>query len=480
MTAWLAGTAQRYPDALALVQGSNRLTYAELAGLASRRAAMLAGLGLGTGDRAMLEAPVTLESALWLHALLWLGVTVVPVGPALPEDEITTLLIRLRPRLLVASNPASHSIPFGRHSAQADLIVVDAAQAIDPDIAPIVPAADDPGQVATIVLTSGSSATPKAVPLTVANHAASAAAITERIGTGPDDRWLLCLPLQHIGGLAILLRSVMRGAGVALMRRFDAAGFIQQIDEHRITLTSLVPSMLDAILGVGDHRPPAGLRGVFIGGAPAAPSLLDRARDAGWPVLPTWGMTEAGSQLATPNPATAADMDFHAEPSVALPPLPGVDVKVAPSGALQVRGPMLFSGYLEGAPAGPDAQSWFTTADRGIVDRYGAVRIVGRMDSVIISGGVNVGLDAVCRRLLGCPLISDAAVIGIDDPRWGQRIAAAVVARAPGSGLEEALEAWSRRHLPPAERPARWRVVERIPRSAAGKPLAPAIRVLLE
>lgn len=480
MTGWLARAARRRPDAPALVQGTDRLRYTELAGLASRRAAMLAGLGIGSGDRVMLEAPITLESAVWLHALLWLGATVVPVGPSLTPDTTAALVMRLQPRALIASNPALHSIPFGRHGGQADLIVVDAAEPIDRGIAPIAPATDDPARLATIILTSGSSATPKAVPLTVANHAASTTAIAERIGTGPDDRWLLCLPLVHIGGLAILFRSVMPGAGVALMRRFDAAGFIQQIDEQRITLTSLVPSMLDAVLEIGDYRPPAGLRAVFIGGAPAAASLLERARDAGWPVLPTWGMTEAGSQLATPDPAMAAEMDFHAEPSAALPPLPGVEVRTAPSGALQVRGPMLFSGYLGGSPPGPDADGWFTTADRGIVDRRGAVRMVGRMDNVIISGGVNVGLDAVCRRLLDCPLIRDAAVVGIDDPRWGQRIAAAVVAREPGGGLNEALEAWSRQHLPPAERPARWRVLERIPRSAAGKPLAPALRALFE
>lgn len=480
MTGWLATAAQRRPDALALVQGTDRLDYAELAGLASRRAAMLAGLGLGTGDRVMLEAPVTLESVVWLHALLWLGATVVPVGPSLPPDAVTALLGRIQPRALIASNLARHSMPSGPRSGQADRIVVDAAQAIDPDIAPIAPAADDPARVATIILTSGSSATPKAVPLTVANHAASSAAIAERIGARLDERWMLCLPLEHIGGLAILFRSVIPGAGVALMRRFDAAGFVEQVRKQRITLTSLVPSMLDAILGVGDHRPPASLRGVFIGAAPAAPSLLERARDAGWPVLPTWGMTEAGSQLATPDPASAAEMDFHAGPSVALPPLPGVEVGTAPSGALKVRGPMLFSGYLEGAPPGPDADGWFTTADRGIIDRHGAVRIVGRMDDVIISGGVNVSLDAVYRRLLDCPLVGDAAVIGIADPRWGQRIAAAVVARNPGDALNEALEAWARRHLPPAERPARWRVVERIPRSAAGKPLAPALRALFD
>lgn len=477
MTAWLARAARRQPDALALVQGTNRLAYAELAGLASRRAALLAGMGLRTGDRIMLEVPVTLESAVWLHALLWLGATVVPLGPSLPPGHLEALLQRLMPRAVITSKSTTGALASS-HACR-DLIFIDAARPLDPVTTPLAPAASDPARVATIVLTSGSSAEPKAVPLTLANHAASSAAVAGRLGAGPGDRWLLCMPLQHIGGLAILFRSVMTGAGAVLMARFDAARFIRQAADEHITLASMVPSMLDAIIRLGDP-PPSGLRGIFIGGAPARPALLESARNAGWPILPTWGMTEACSQLATPSPSMAAGMDFTAGPP-ALPPLAGVEVRTASSGALQVRGPMLFSGYVDDAGSGPDAEGWFTTSDRGIVDREGAVRVLGRIDNVIISGGINVDLDAVARRLRECPLIEDAAAVGIDDPRWGQRVAAAVVPTGqPESRLSDALEAWSREHLPPAERPARWRVVDCIPGSSAGKPLAPAVRALFE
>ena len=480
MTIWLQAAAERRPNALALVQGPDRLDYAGLAGQASRRAAMLAGMGLRGGDRVMLESPVTLESAVWLHALVWLGATVVPIAPSLSSIDAENLLLRLKPRALITSGPTAYSETDGLPGENDNLIVVDAAQPVDLGLAPLAPAAHDPSRIATIILTSGSSATPKAVPLTLANHAASVEAIVERLGGASEDRWLLCLPLEHIGGLAVLLRSVMQGHAVALMRRFDPAGVIEQIDAHGITLASLVPSMLDGILKLGKSPPSDNLRAVFVGGAPAAPALMERARDAGWPVLPTWGMTEACSQLATPAPATAAGMNFSGKPSVALPPLPGVQVRTAPSGALQVRGPMLFSGYLDDGESGPDAEGWFSTGDRGIVDSDGAVRVLGRIDNVIISGGINVHLDAVARRLAECPLIQDAAMVGIDDPRWGQRVAAAVVAADSEIGLIEALETWSREHLSPAERPARWRVTDCIPRSSAGKPLAPAVKALFE
>lgn len=478
MTAWLERAAQRHPTAPALVQGSRRIDYAELAEQASRRAAMLSDRGLRTGDRVMLEAPVTLDAALWLHALLWLGATIIPVGPSLPRDHATALSMRLKPRALIASNAAPGSNPAVPDDER--VTVIDAAKSIEPGTKGAAPAAHDPARVATIMLTSGSSSNPKAVPLTLGNHAASAQAIAERIGTGPADRWLLCLPLDHIGGLAILFRSVMLGHAVVLMKRFDAAEFIERINAQRITLTSMVPSMLGAILQIARRPPAARLRGAFIGGAPAAPALLERARAAGWPVLPTWGMTEACSQLATAAPAMATEMDFASRSSVALPPLPGVEVRTGSTGALQVRGPMLFSGYLDDALPGPDNEGWFTTGDQGVVDPEGAVRISGRIDDVIISGGINVGLEVVAQRLVGCPLIDDVATVAIDDPRWGQRVAAAVVGREAGNDLTEALEAWSRRHLSPAERPARWQIVDRIPRSSAGKPLTPAIKALFE
>lgn len=483
MTVWLERLARHHPGVTALVQGSTTLDYAALAGRASRHAAMLESLGVRAGDRVVLEAPVTLQSAVWLHALLWLGAAVVPVAPSRPPDANAVLFERLRPRAIIIANSSADSKSSRPPPGSDDCIIIDAEAAIEADVAPAAPAAPDPARVATVMLTSGSSSAPKAVPLTLGNHAASTAAIAERIGAGRADRWLLCLPLEHIGGLAILIRSVILGSAVVMMRRFDAREFMDQIHERRVTLTSLVPSMLDSVLQQGNEPPAASLRAALIGGASTNPSLLESARDCGWPVMPTWGMTEACSQLATPAPEHAAGMDFAAGPSPALPPLPGVEVRIGPSAALQVRGPMLFGGYLDEGTPGPDGCGWFTTGDQGIVEPDGAVRIIGRIDSIIISGGINVHLDAVTQRLLDCPLIRDAALVGIEDSRWGQRVAAAVVAGGPETGpqpVTEALAAWSRRHLSPAERPARWRIVDHIPRSSAGKPLTPALRALFE
>ncbi len=482
MTGWLARAARARPTAVALIQGATSLDYATLASRAAQRASRLARMGIRPGDRVVVPVRRSLDVAIWLHALLWLEAPFVPVSRSLPPERVRALFDGLRPRALIATDSRWLSAARAGYLPDADGFVIDAtrAAAAEPEARPATDG--DPDRIATILLTSGSSAAPKAVPLTFAQHAASTGAIASRSASTAADCWLLCLPLDHVGGLAILIRSVILGSSAVLLERFEPLQFARVIARRHVTLTSLVPGMLDDLLR-SKAQPPGSLRGVFVGGARISPSLLSRARSAGWPVIPTWGMTEACSQLATPAPAEAAAMPFDDDGTPRLPPLPGVDVRVAPSGRLQVRGPMLFTGYLGHIAPGPDAEGWFTTGDRGTVEPNGAIRVLGRADDVIISGGLNVHLESVARRLLECPLIADAAAIGIDDSRWGQRVAAVVVPRDPpdrGEDLVEALERWARGRLAPEERPSRWRVVERIPRSTVGKPMRTALTALFE
>lgn len=479
MTAWLEIQAQARPTAPALVDGNRRLNFADLAERSAALAAVLAAAGVRCGDRVMLQAPVGLETAVWVHAVLWLGATLVPIGPALPPARLSELVRRLRPRAFVTPEPDAPGLP----DRLGGCIAIDSATVPRPGLAPVEAAEYAPMRCATIMLTSGSSSAPRAVPLSLENHLASTRAIAERIGLASDDNWLLCLPLDHIGGLAILVRSVIMGSNVVIHRRFDPQRVVCDFAALPITFSSLVPSMLERILEEQSARFSSSLRGLLIGGAPARAGLLARARGMGLPVLPTWGMTEACSQLATASPAEAARIDFRGRPGIAGRPLPGVELRNGPGGALQVRGPMLFPGYLDAEAAGPDPDGWFTTGDCGGLDLDGYLRITGRVDNIIISGGVNVHLEAVAQRLSDAPMVREAAVAAIDDARWGQRIAAAVVVEDSNAGhdsVTEALAAWCREHLEPAERPARWRVVDEIPRSSTGKPLTPALRALFE
>lgn len=472
MSGWLEQAARNHAGTPAMIDAGGSVDFRHLSERVARCAGALAAAGIRAGDAVLLPAPIATTTAIRLHALLWLGAAAIPVSPSTPHPDLQSLCDRLRPRALIGAGDGG--TVEGR-----EVPVIDAERLHHGRTDPIPSAAVEPDRVATIVLTSGSRAHPKAVPLTLANHAASVRAIAARCGVGAADRWLLCLPLEHVGGLSIVLRGALLGSGVVLLPRFEPVAFREAIAAHGVTFASLVPRMLAKLLETDVVAPPQ-LRAVFIGGAPAEAALLGRARSAGWPVVPTWGMTEAASQLATPSPAEAARMRFDDGPAPALPPLAGVSLRADDSGRLQVRGSMLFAGYRDGTEPGPDAEGWFTTGDRGIVEPDGRVRVLGRADGVIISGGVNVELDAVGRLLRSCPLVEDAMAIGLDDPHWGQRIGAVVVTRLGRADGVEALNDWARSHLAPAERPAQWRVVDRIPVSATGKASTPALRRLFE
>jgi len=462
VTDCLQARAATTPNAAAMFHDDSALTYANLHDTVSAYRTRLAGRGLQPGQRVALHlGDDALANALWIHAIIALGATLIPIGADLPESRVAELREQLGAEALVRAGPKA------------------SVQTFKP--APWRP--KSPNSMLTILLTSGSSATPKAVPMSAAQHIASIRAITTRLNLTAADRWLCCLPFNHIGGLAILLRALVTGASVHLLDRFDPVVLAGTLESQPITRLSLVPTMLGKLLAAHPDRFVSRLTTVLIGGAPTPPQHLSEARARGLPVLPTWGMTEAGSQLATPHPDQAEAIDFGAHPGWVGPPLPGVAIRFTPDQIIEVRAPMLFSGYLDDDRAALDERGWFTTSDRGFIDAHGDLRLFGRADRVIISGGVNVSLDALEQRLRASGLIDDIALVAMPDPAWGQRIGAVYVARAEAggrAGLEsETLKSWCRAHLAPAERPACWRAVDRIPTSAVGKPILPDLKTIL-
>ncbi|MDT8437737.1 MAG: AMP-binding protein [Wenzhouxiangellaceae bacterium] len=458
MTPWLVEAARRWPDAPALLHPRAQLSYRALAERVAAIAGALARGGIEPGQRIGLRlGDDALDNALLLHALWWRGTTIAP------------------------QDGASHApLDGASHAPVIDNLALDHMIAIDPTPGPAIePVAHHPNWPLTLMQTSGSSGKPRAIAHRPDQHGASIEAVGHRLGLEPGQRWLCCLKFHHIGGLAILLRAVVLGGSVRLLDRFDAkevAAWLEHSSRaEAIAWISLVPTQLNDLLNAHPERFSTALKGVLVGGAASTPELLDRARARGLPVLPTWGMTEAASQLATPSPEQARSVDFHARPGWAGPPLPGVQVRTDERGRLHVRGPMLSS-----APATdpqPDSP-WFATGDRGRIDADGDVIVLGRIDRTLISGGINVDLDALERRLRAGDRFEDIALVALPDPRWGERIGAVVVARPDDNSAR--LEAWARQHLDPPERPARWCLVNEIPRGAAGKPAAETLREMLE
>jgi o-succinylbenzoate---CoA ligase len=323
------------------------------------------------------------------------------------------------------------------------------------------PGAADTADAATVVFTSGSSGTPKGVRLTAANWAAAARASVEHLGHGSEDVWLLAMPLHHVGGLSIVIRSAYCGGRVRLLPGFDAVSFARALHEG-VTMASVVPTMLSRVLDV-DSGPYEGLRAVLVGGGPIPPGLLERASEAGLPVLPTYGMTETCGQAATLRPGSP--VEYRADP------LPGVEIRIEDDGRIAVRGPLVSPGYLGETDRGSD---WFVTGDLGEIDPTGSLRVLGRADTTIVTGGENVAPEGVEAALLDVPGVDQVLVVGVPDPEWGIAVAAVYTGSAAQADAETAL----RRALPGFMVPKRWMRIETIPVTGLGKPDRAAARDL--
>lgn len=437
MADWLAEAAGVRPEAPALILEGGAVTYAELDGAADAVAATVAGGGFGPGERVAFWGENTVRAVAAVWGLPRAGTWAVPVSTRLPAAEAMRLTRAAGVRGLWAPSrldlprPARARGPEGGWGP--------------PD-----------GSARYVVFTSGSSGGRKGAILGGTNVAASVAASQRRLGNGPDDRWLCVLPLAHVGGLSILWRSAAAGGAVVLENGFDPDRCARLLASGDLSFASLVPTQLRRILA-RHPGPYAGLRAVLLGGGPIDPGLVDRARSAGLPVLPTYGMTEACSQVATGDGTNSSDVGL---------PLDGFEVRVV-DGQIEIRGPALFAGYV-GEPE-RSSQDWHRTGDLGSIGSDGRLRIEGRADSVIVTGGENVHPARVESVLMGHPSIEDVVVSGRPDPDWGSIVVARVVPSPVRSFDADEVAAFARRRLAPFEVPKEWSLVDSIDRDEVGK-----------
>jgi O-succinylbenzoic acid--CoA ligase len=324
--------------------------------------------------------------------------------------------------------------------------------------APLPPASNEggvePRDDLAVVFTSGSAGTPKGAVLPRSAFVASARATWSHLGRSPDDRWLLCMPASHVGGLSILVRCLYRGCSVHVHGGFDADAVVLAAAKGQATLLSVVPTMLADLLLADRHNALAGLRAVLVGGAHASPELLEECHRRGVPALATYGLTETASQIACQDPRGPREKTGVGRP------LLGVELTIR-DGHILVRGPMLTRGYVGGAPFEPGA--WFDTGDLGSVDDAGVVHVSGRRSDRIVSGGENVSPLEVERALEACPGIRRAVVVGVPDARWGQAVAAAIEPVTGQVPTRQALLAELRTTLAPFKLPKRFVVLRELP-----------------
>lgn len=437
MTLSIFAAAEDHPERVFVYSDDGAFTYAQAAALVAGAMDWLRQVE--AVETVAFTAEVSVRTLVFLLAAFELGKTVLPLHPRFTSEEQLALVSAVGARRL--------ELP-----AQFD--------PVSPRRLAAPPSSD---AALAIVATSGTSGRPRGVVLSRMAFEASATASSLVLPWQNDERWLLSLPLAHVGGLSILTRCLIARRSVVLPTRatgaaasFDAEAMLECIARQQVTRLSVVPTQLDVLARASTA--PAPLRFVLVGGAPAPPRLIEHARSLGWPTLCTYGMTETCSQVTLQRPGEPY------RPGGSGRPLPGIEVRIR-DGRIEVRGPTLLSGFRPAAEA-LTAGKWYPSSDLGEL-RDGELFVHGRADDVIISGGENVHPSEVEQVLLLHPALEAACVFGVHQAPWGELVCCAVVCRRPLELRE--LGSWLRKHLATFKRPRRIALLPRLAYNATGK-----------
>ena len=327
-----------------------------------------------------------------------------------------------------------------------------------------------PEDPAILGYTSGTTGTPKGAILSHGNLLASSESVRLAWRWTADDRLVLALPLFHIHGLGVGLHgTLLTGASAVLLPRFDPDEVLDAVAAHDATLFFGVPTMYARLAGSPRLSELGRLRVCVSGSAPLPPAVFDRLADgSGQRILERYGMTETGMNVSNP-------YDGERRPGTVGFPLPGVELRLAKHGEVEIRGPNVFCGYWgrhDATAAAFTDDGWFKTGDIGEHDPDGYLRLVGRARDLIITGGLNVYPREVEDVLLEHPAVSEVAVAGTPDPEWGEIVTAWVVPSPAATPPEEAeLARFASDRLARFKCPRRVLFVDALPRNALGKVL---------
>jgi long-chain acyl-CoA synthetase len=502
----LARAALLYGEAEAVVAGERRVTYAELARRVGGLGAELDALGLAPGARFGVLAANSLA-----HLECWLGVpaygrVLVDLNFRLADDElaaivddagIEVLLVddgRLAAgRALQARCAALRTLLHDGHGAAGARAYEDVITR-EPRAAPGVEA----GSLATVSYTGGTTGRAKGVMLSHANLLANAKHNLVITGHTAADTFLHVCPMFHAAGVANVFASTWVGTRQVVLPQFEPAAVAAAIGRERVTLTTLVPTMLQRLLEHLEREPAdlSSLRNLHYAASPIAAALQRRVVETlGCEIAQMYGMTEAAPTVTHLAPETHRRGIAGQEPeatrlaSIGVP-VPGVEAEVRGSdgvplapgdvGELWVRGPNIMLGYWrqpEATAAALADGGWYRTGDIGYADRQGYLFLVDRVADVIVTGGENVYCVEVEQALSSHPAVDEAAVFSVPDPRWGEAVHAAVVA-APGAVIDrDELIAHCRARIAGFKLPRSLDLrSEPLPKSGAGKVLKSVLR----
>ncbi len=425
----LEEAAERHGDRPAVVNGARVVSYSEFRRRVAQMTAALRWAGCKPGERIALFAPNSPDYLVWLLAILRLGATCCPMNTRLPNRTVADLLRRIDCRKLVAQ--ASEE-DLGELTSGVQVIrgrdLASAIEFLEED-------GEDStmglGRPATIVFTSGSTGTPKAVLHSYGNHYYNALGSNRNLPLAAGDRWLLDLPLYHVGGLGILFRCLLTGATVVMPDRGETLDAV--LSRYQVTHLSVVVTQLHRLLQQPESVRYPSLRYIILGGSPVPLKLLQRAGARGLPVFASYGCTEMASQVATTGPDSTT-----AQRLTSGKLLPYRRLRIGDEGEIQLAGETLFKGYVEGENLKRNltADGWFATGDLGRLDDEGYLTVIGRRDNRFFSGGETIHPEEIERVLTDHEGVEQAVAVPIPDEEFGQRCVAFVQFREKHPGGE--------------------------------------------
>lgn len=474
--------ASSNPDRTAVVSDDVRLTTQQLSDLADGGAGVIAGSSaqhvayVGTGG-AMLP--------LLIFAAARAGVPFTPINYRLAADGIRALIARLPDPLVIVDDRYRDAIGAASERVIVSDEFLTGAQSAEPAVE-----FADPDSVAVVLFTSGTTSQPKAVELTHNNLTSYITGTVEFESAASTDAALICVPPYHIAGVGAALSNLYAGRKMVYLPNFDATEWVRLANDERVTTATVVPTMLDRIVSVletGEHKL-ATLRNLAYGGSKVGLPLVRRALellpDVGF--VNAYGLTETSSTIAVLTPddhrlaQTASDAASARRLGSVGRPVPGIEVEIrgedgtvlgpGQTGELYVRGEQV-SGRYTGIGSVLDENGWFPTKDIAFIDEDGYLFIGGRSDDTIIRGGENIAPAELEEVLIEHPHVRDVAVVGVEDPQWGQAIVAVVVPAADADPDPDELREHVRQSLRGSRTPDRVVFRDELPTTATGKVL---------
>jgi|SRR5581483_2371277 len=500
------------PDQQALVCEGERFTYAETWGRVRRLADALRAIGVGRGSRV---AALDVNSHRYVeayYATAMLGGVFIPLNyRAKPPElehmlrtgEVRVLLVgeryldmveRLRPGLGALESMVVLDGPRRSHPGYEELLARSAEHDEEAEV--------DDDDTTILMYTSGTTALPKGVMLTHQDFTAYVTANVELADGTPRGAALLCVPLYHIAGATNMMTTLWTGRRLVLMPQFEPRGWLDTIERERITHAFLVPTMVKKLLDEPDleRRNLSSLEILSYGGAAMPFPVVRRAierfpRNVGF--VNAFGQTETTSTLTILGPedhrleGTPAEVEKRTKRLTSIGrPLPDVEVQIVGDdatplatgevGEIWVRTPRVMKGYAGSRESPLVGDGWLPTRDMGWIDEDGYLYVAGRKDDMIIRGGENIAPAEVEAVLQSHPAVEEAAVIGVPDLEWGQRVAAFVVVRGGATVGADALAEFCRERLASFKKPEIIEFVPELPKNPMGKILRRELRASLE